>query len=166
MKRIIFCLALVLALLPVTVYAQSVPSTGSFAFTLQGYTVQGQLSNAVINTDNSITMTMNIDDSLQTSIGAIPLSGNGYWWGAVNGTSLSGTIQNVSGSVQVCYFLFFCGSANYVGQGTWTGTLSAGQGQGTFSGTITFTSSSISQIPLDQPIPISGNWNSSFQTSN
>jgi len=166
MKAIIFCLALLLACLPVTVYAQSVPSTGSFAFTLQGYTVQGQLSNAIINTDNGVTMTMSIEDSLQTSIGAIPVSGTGYWSGAANGTSLSGTIQNVSGSIQVCYFLFFCGSANYVGEGTWTGALSAGQGAGTFSGSITFTSSSISQIPLNQPIPISGNWNSNFQTSN
>jgi len=165
MKRILFCLGLLLTFLPAAVYAQSQPTIGSFAFTLQGYTVQGQLSNAVIHSDNSVSMTMSVDDSLQTPIGAVPINGNGDWTGMVNGTAVSGTIQNVSGSIQVCYFLFFCGTANYAGNGTWTGTLSADNGSGTFTGFITFTSSSISQIQLNQPIPISGNWSSNFQSS-
>jgi len=165
MKRVLLCLALMLAFFPAMVYAQYAPSVGSFAFTLQGYTVQGQLSNGVINSDNSVSMAMSIDDSLQTSIGAVPVTGNGEWAGTVNGTTVSGTIENVSGSIQVCYFFFFCGYANYVGNGTWAGTLSGEQGAGTFNGLITFTSSSFSQVPLNQPIPVSGNWNSSFQSS-
>jgi hypothetical protein len=165
MKRIHFCLALLLTLTPAVAYAQSEPTLGSFAFTLQGYTVQGQLSNAVIRPDNSVSMTMSVDDSLQTPVGAVPISGNGEWYGTVNGTEMSGTIENVSGSIQVCYFFFFCGYANYVGNGTWTGTLSADHGAGTFSGLITFTTSSFSQVPLNRPIPVSGNWSSTFQAS-
>ena len=165
MKRILFCLALLLVFAPVTVYAQSSQTGGSFAFTLQGYTVQGQLSNAVIHPDNSVSLTMTLDDRLETSIGAIPINGNGEWSGTVNGTALSGTIRNVSGSIQACYLIFFCGYANFVGSGTWTGTLSSGLGTGTFSGFITFTSSSFSQVPLNRPIPVSGNWSSVFQSS-
>jgi hypothetical protein len=165
MKRILICLGLLLTFFPAAVYAQSQPTIGSFVFTLQGYTVQGQLSNAVIRADNSVSMTMSVDDSLQTPIGAVPINGNGEWIGTVNSTTVSGTIENVSGSIQVCYFLFFCGTANYVGNGAWTGTLSADNGSGTFTGSITFTSSSISQIQLNQPVPISGNWSSIFQRS-
>lgn len=165
MKRIYFCLALLLTFIPAVVYAQSGPTLGSFAFTLQGYTVQGQLSNAVIRPDNSVSMTMTVDDSLQTPIGAVPISGSGEWYGTVNGTTVSGTIENVSGSIQVCYLIFFCGYANYIGNGMWTGTLSADHGAGTFRGFITFTSSSFSEIPLNRPIPVSGNWSSIFQSS-
>lgn len=163
MKRIIIYLALLLALVPSAVFAQS--ANGSFAFTLSGYTVQGQLSNPVIQAGNSVSMTMTLSDYLQTSIGSIPITGNGEWYGTVNGGTVSGTIQNVSGTVQACYFIFFCGQANYIGQGTWTGTISGSQGSGTFQGTITFTSSSIPQIQLNQPTPISGSWNSSFQST-
>jgi len=164
MKRILFCVALLLAFAPTAAYGQYAP-IGSFAFTLQGYTVQGQLSNALIQADNTVSMTMNVDDNLQTPIGSIPINGNGEWYGTVNGTQISGSIQNVSGSIEACYFIFFCGYANYVGDGTWSGTLSGNQGTGTFQGSITFTSSSLPQIPLNQPIPISGNWNSEFQSS-
>jgi hypothetical protein len=165
MKRVLFCLALLLTFIPAAVYGQSGQAVGLFAFTLQGYTVQGQLSNVVIRPDNSISMTMTVDDSLQTPIGAVPITGNGEWYGTVNGTTVSGTIANVSGSIQVCYFIFFCGYANYIGNGTWTGRLSADNGAGTFRGFITFTSSSFSQIPLNRPIPVSGNWSSIFQSS-
>ena len=165
MKRVLFILALLLGLLPGIVYAQSGPATGSFAFTLQGYNVQGQLYNSLIQADNSVSMTMTLYDTLQTSIGPIPLNGNGEWYGTVNGTNMSGSINGVSGSVQVCYFIFFCGSANYVGSGTWQGTLSGNEGAGAFQGSITFTSSSIPDIQLNQPLPISGDWNSAFQAS-
>jgi len=167
MKRFLFFLALLgFALLPTAAYAQSIPVLGSFTFTLSGYTVQGQLSNAIINSRSSVSMTMNLDDDLQTSIGSIPISGNGQWYGTVNGTNVSGSIQNVAGSLLACYYLFFCGTANYSGYGTWSGTLSGNQGSGTFQGYITFTSSSIPEITLNQPYPISGNWNSAFQSTN
>lgn len=163
MKRILIYLALLLTLVPSVVSAQS--ANGSFAFTLSGYTVEGQLSNPIIHTDNSVSMAMTLSDYLQTSVGSIPIRGNGEWYGTVNAGTVSGTIQNVSGTVQACYFIFFCGEANYVGQGTWTGTISGGQGAGTFQGSITFTSSSIPQIPLNQPTPISGSWTSNFQST-
>ena len=165
MKRILLFLALLLTLVPAAVSAQSVQGNGSFSLTLQGYTLQGQLTNPIIHSDESVSMTMSLEDNLQTSIGAVPITGNGQWSGTVNGTTVAGIIQDVSGSIEACYFIFFCGYANYVGSGTWTGTLSTNQGSGTFDGFITFTSSSIPQITLNQPIPISGNWASNFQLS-
>ncbi len=164
MKRTVtlLALALVLTSLPV-LQAQSVGGTGSFAFTLNGYTVQGQLVNTAIHHDKSVTLTMTIDSTMSTSAGNVPISGRGDWYGVANATSLSGTIQNVQGTARVCILFFFCGNANYVGQGTWEGTLSNGQGTGTFQGTITFTSSPVSQIPVNRPIPVSGTWSSNFQ---
>jgi hypothetical protein len=155
---------LVLAILP-ALQAQSGSGAGSFSFTLNGYTVQGQLSNTIIHPDNSVTLTMSVQDTMQTPAGNVPISGSGEWYGTANVTSLSGTIQNVIGTARICILFFFCGNANYVGQGTWQGTLSGAQGSGTFQGTITFTSSPVPQIPVNQPIPISGTWSSNFQLS-
>ena len=139
--------------------------TGSFAFALNGYTVQGHLVNSTIRPDNNVTLRMIVDDTISTSVGNIPISGGGDWYGVANVTSLSGTIQNVQGTARVCILFFFCADANYVGQGTWKGTLSDAQGTGTFQGTITFTNSPVPQIPVNRPIPISGTWNSNFQLS-
>jgi len=148
---------------PLAVYAQSGAGGGSFTFAFSNYTVQGQLRNAIINPNNTVSATMIINDNVQTSIGGIPINGSGAWSGSVNGTSLSGTIQDVQGTLKVCFLFFWCAQANYAGQGTWTGTLSGSQGTGTFQGTVTFVSSSIPQLTLNQPYPISGNWTSSFQ---
>ena len=166
MKRILYLVTFALVLLAFPVlHAQSGGGTGSFSFTLNDYTVQGQLVNAVIRSDNSVTLNMNINGNLQTSVGSIPITGNGQWYGKANTTILSGTIQNVQGAVTICMLIFFCGNANYVGQGTWNGNLSGQQGTGTFQGTITFTSSPVSQIPVNQPISVSGTWNSNFQST-
>lgn len=167
MKRIVILLAfvLVLTIFP-ALQAQSDGGTGSFAFTLSGYTVQGQLVNAIIHPDNSVTLRMTVHDTMRTSAGNVPISGRGEWYGIANVTSLSGTIQNVQGTARVCIlFFFFCGDANYIGQGTWEGTFSNAQGTGTFQGTITFTSSPVPQIPVNRPIPVSGTWSSNFQLS-
>jgi hypothetical protein len=165
MKQVFYwvTLMLVLLVLPTALYAQS--GMGSFTFTLNGYTIQGQLGNAIIHNDNSVTLTMSVSGNIQTSIVGVPISGSGEWYGTANATSLWGTIQNVHGNARVCILFFFCGDANYNGQGTWVGTLSGSQGTGTFQGTITFTSSPVPQIPVNQPIPISGTWTSNFQLS-
>jgi hypothetical protein len=167
MKRIFYWLTLVLVLLglPAALYAQSGTGDGSFAFTLNGYTVQGKLLNAIIRPDNSVRLDMNVLDTIRTTVMDVPISGSGEWYGTVNVTALSGTINDVHGSAQVCIFFIFCSNADYIGQGTWTGTLSGSQGTGTFQGTITFTSSPVPQILVNQPIPVSGTWNSNFQIS-
>jgi hypothetical protein len=167
MKQIFYGVTLVLVLLvfPAALYAQSGADEGSFAFTLNGYTVQGQLANAIIHPDNSVTLTMTVNDTMRTSAGNVPINGSGEWYGTANATSLSGTIQDVQGTARVCILFLLCGNANYVGQGAWQGTLSDAQGSGTFQGTITFTSSPVPQIPVNQPIPVSGTWNSNFQLS-
>jgi hypothetical protein len=162
MKRIVYLVAFVLVLSAFPVlHAQS--GAGSFSFTLNGYTVQGQLINAIIHPDNSVALTMNINGNLQTPVGSVPITGNGEWTGKADGTILSGTIKNVQGTVRICLPLSSCGNANYVGQGTWNGNLSGQQGTGKFQGTITFTSSPVPQVPVNQPTPVSGTWNSNFQ---
>ena len=164
MKRIMYLLTfvLVLAALP-TLQAQSGSGTGSFAFTLSGYTLQGQLANAIIYPDKHVSLTMSLHDNIRTSVCGVPISGVGEWSGIANAASLSGVIQDVKGTARVCIWFFVCGNADYIGQGTWLGSLSGSQGTGTFQGTITFTSSPVSQIPVNQPIPISGTWSSVFQ---
>lgn len=166
MRGLLYSATLVLILLafPASTNAQAA-GAGSFSFTLNGYTVQGELVNAVIHSDESVTLNMNVNGNLQTSVGLIPITGAGDWYGKANGTILSGTIQNVEGAVRICFLLFFCGNANYVGQGTWNGNFYGQEGMGTFQGSITFTSSPVPQIPINQPIPISGTWGSSFQPS-
>ena len=156
---------LVFLIFPLAVYAQSGTDAGSFTFAFSDYTVQGRLVNAIINPDNTVSVTMIINDNVRTSIGRVPINASGEWSGTVNGTSVSGTIQDVWGTMKVCFFL--CGQVTYTGQGTWIGMFSGSQGTGTFQGTITFVRSSISRLPggytLNQPYPISGNWTASFQ---
>ncbi len=159
------CSALLFALILTTLPAlQAQVGAGTFTFTLQSYTVQGQLANAIIHHNNIVAMSMVVNDRIQTSIGGVPITGNGDWYGALNGTALSGKIANVTGTVQACV-LFLCGQAKYIGNGTWIGTFSGKQGSGTFQGVIRFTSSSLPEIPVNQPFPISGKWSSTFQNS-
>lgn len=136
---------------------------GTLTLNLSGYALDGNLQNAIIQT-NSVSMNMVVNTEMQISISQVPITANGVWVGTLNGTNLSGLIQNVSGTVKVC-FLFWCGQALFVGQGEWSGTLNSTQGSGAFEGTVTFTSSSISQIHVNQPAPITGTWNADFQLS-
>ena len=130
--------------------------------TLSQNTLNGNLENTMINS-NAVTMSMVLNGNLQTNIGQVPITANGNWVGLRNGTALNGTIQDVTGTVHFC-FLFWCGQAQFVGQGTWNGNLTAtNTGAGTFEGTITFTSSDFPQIHLNQPAPVSGTWNAEFQ---
>jgi len=134
---------------------------GTFALDLTGYSLNGNLQNAIVNA-TSVSMNMVLNGNIQTSIGQVPITASGVWVGARNGSSLSGLIQDVSGTVQAC-FLFWCGKATFIGQGEWSGTLTSTQGAGVFDGTITFVSSDFSQIQLNQPAPISGTWTADFQ---
>ena len=134
---------------------------GTFALDLTGYSLSGNLQNAIVD-GSSVSMSMALNGNIETSIGQVPIVASGLWVGTLNGTNLSGTIQEVSGTVYAC-FLFWCGQANFIGQGEWSGTLNSAQGTGVFDGTITFTSSDFSQIQLNQPAPISGTWTTDFQ---
>jgi hypothetical protein len=109
-------------------------------------------------------MNMVLNGNIETSIGPVPITASGLWVGTRNGTSLSGIIQDVSGTVYAC-FLFWCGTATFIGQGEWSGTLTSTQGTGNFDGTITFTSSDLPQVQLNQPAPITGTWTADFQLS-
>jgi hypothetical protein len=124
--------------------------------------VSGDLYNAVIEPNGTVTLQMSINGYVDTPIGYLPVNGSGIWNGLRNGPQLSGTIQNVTGVVQAC-FIFWCGDTTYIGAGEWVGKLNGANGTGAFSGTITFTNSPFSQVPLNAPQPVEGTWNAQFQ---
>jgi len=106
-------------------------------------------------------MTMLVNDQIQTSNGPIQVTGTGVWNGVRNDSVLSSQIQGLTRKVQAC--VPFCLSAYFLGLGNWNGELNeSSQGTGTITGTITFVSSSIPQIPVGQTYPISGTWNANF----
>lgn len=164
-KKHPICLAAVLLIIAP---ASSVPAVvavsgaGSLQLSVGSYgTAQGQLQNAIIYPNNTILMTMNVNDRLQTSLGAIPITATGIWAGVRSDSVVSGSIRNVVGKAQIC-IIFSCNDANYVGQGQWSGSINATHANGTFQGTITFTNSPVSQIRVGQPISISGTWTVDF----
>jgi len=135
---------------------------GSLQLILQGYgSVNGQLLDAAIHSNNSITMVMIVNNQMQTPYGSFPVTANGVWTGLSNGTTVSGSIQNVTGKVQI-----FLSNANFVGSGEWSGSLNGTVAAGTFGGTITFTNSPYpQQIPQNQAIPTTGTWNATLSSS-
>jgi hypothetical protein len=156
----VISLALALSITPATVNASA--GEGSFQFSVRGWVVSGNLLNAIVQPDGTVTMQMTVNDSIATPIGDLPVNGSGIWEGVRNGAGLSGTIQNVTGAVHAC-FIFWCGDTTYIAAGQWTGTLTGSNAVGTFSGTVTFTSSPFSQIPINTPQPVAGTWNAQFQ---
>jgi len=164
--RILTPIILLTILLCVSPAAATGSGTGSVMVQIQGYgTVQGQLQNALIQSSNSVTMSMVVNDQLQTSQGSYPLQATGDWNGTLNNSTLSGTINNVQGKIHVCVFSS-CNDVDFSGQGTWTGQLqTTSSGSGNFTGTITITNSPYLQIPLGQKIPILGSWAANFASA-
>jgi hypothetical protein len=155
-------IAVLSLLLPLAALTPVMGTGGSVQLSLQGYgTVPGELQNTIIEPNNTVSMTMLLNDQIQASNGPIQVTGSGVWNGVRNGSVLSGQIQGLAGKVQAC--VPFCLSADFVGLGNWNGELNeSSQGTGTITGTITFVSSSIPQIPVGQTYPISGTWQAEF----
>lgn len=143
--------------------AAAASGTGTVTIQIQGYgTVHGQLQNALIQADNSVAMSMLMNDQLQTSQGSFPLQSTGVWNGVLSDSTLSGTIHDVQGKIHVC-LIFSCNDVDFTGQGNWTGQLQTGSlGSGNLTGTITVTNSPYPQIPQGQTIPIYGAWAADF----
>jgi len=160
--NIVLCVLMTTAILQYTRPVYATQGQGSLQLILQGYgRVNGQLLDAAIHPDNSITMEMIVNNQMQTSYGSFPVTANGVWTGLSNGTSVSGNIQNVTGKVQI-----FLSNANFVGSGEWSGSLNGTFAAGTFGGTITFTNSPYTQqIPQNQAIPTTGIWNATLSSS-
>ena len=134
---------------------------GSLQLSLQGYgSVPGQLLNAIIQPDSSVSMIMVVNDKIQTSNGPVQIASNGTWTGVRIGTVVSGPIRGIVGKAQFCVLV--CMSADFVGQGHWFGSLSGSHGTGIFNGTITFTNSPVPQIQNGQSYLISGTWIADF----
>jgi hypothetical protein len=135
---------------------------GSFQLLVDKYEVTGKLSNAVIYDNGSISMTMTVNDNVQSPIGPVPMTVTGLWDGSLNGSTVSGSIHDVVGRVEV-RFLFWSFHADFVSEGVWKGSLDETHATGTFGGTVTFTSSQLPQIPVNKPQPLSGTWDADFE---
>ncbi len=161
--QIIILTIISVILVQISLTAVAGPGTGSVIVQIQGYgTVHGQLQNALIQPNNSVRMSMVVDDQLQTPQGSFSLQATGDWDGALDNSMLSGTIHDVQGKIHVC-IIFSCNDVDFNGRGTWTGQLQTSSvGSGNFTGTITVTNSPYPQIPQGQIIPISGSWTADF----
>jgi len=146
--------------------AATASGTGTVTIQIQGYgTVHGQLQNALIQANNSVAMSMSVNDQLQTPQGSFPLQATGEWNGVLNNSTLSGTIHDVQGKIHIC-IIFSCNDVAFTGRGNWTGQLQNGStGSGDFTGTITATNSPYPQIPQGQSIRINGAWTADFTSS-
>ncbi len=142
---------------------RSVPaSQGSLQLSVQGYgTVHGELDNAAIQPNGTVSMLMTVNDQLLTSHGTFPMTISGLWVGTLNGSSVSGQIQDVAGVVHIC--IVMCQDADFGAVGTWSGLVNGSVGAGDFAGAVTFTNSPVSQIPVGQPIPVTGTWTTAFE---
>jgi hypothetical protein len=161
LKAAVICSFVILVLLGALTNVGA--SAGAMQMAVQGFgTVHGQLENATIEPNGTVSMLMLVNDQMQTSQGNYPVSANGLWVGVRNGSALTGKIQGVAGKVQICVLV--CQDANFVGEGHWSGLLDGSNAVGNFSGTITFTNSPVQQIPVGQPIPAYGTWTSDFQS--
>ena len=164
--RILALAILLIILVCVSPTAATGSGTGSVIVQIQGYgTVHGQLQNALIQSNNNVTMSMVVNDQLQTPQGSFPLQATGDWNGALNNSTLSGTIDNVQGKIHVCV-ISSCNDVDFNGHGTWTGQLqTTSSGSGNYTGTITITNSPYPQIQKGQTIPIYGSWASNFASA-
>ena len=160
--RWIMRVAVLSLLLPLAAFTPVMGSGGSVQVSVQGYgTFPGELQNTIIEPNNTISMTMLVNDQIQTSNVPVHVTSTGVWNGVRNGSALSGQIQGLTGKVQSC--VPFCLSADFDGQGSWNGELNeSSQGAGICTGTITFVDSSIPQISVGQTYPISGTWKADF----
>jgi hypothetical protein len=139
--------------------------SGAFTFTVDGYAVTGDLTGASIGHDGTIQMLMSIDQTVSTSYGTVYVTGNGVWNGQTDFNTISGVIENVTGTAKACA-VFYCQSVDFTGQGTWSGTAAwsdpAGLvGSGMFQGTLNFTGQQLNQT---KSVPVSGNWTATFET--
>jgi len=155
-------LTLALAFTGRTVASNQIGS-GVVTFSVYGYSVNGELTDASVTHGGGVQMLMSIDQSISILNGTVQITGNGLWSGTTNLQTLSGDIGNVQGTLQAC-LLTTCRSATFTGSGTWAGTMTwskvtGSQGSGTYQGTLTFAGSQINQTG---PVPISGNWTASF----
>jgi hypothetical protein len=95
MKRIVIIAVILFSLSQASPHVNA-SGTGSVLLQIQGYgTVHGQLQNAIIQANNSIAMTMTINDQIQTPQGSFPVQANGTWYGVRNASAMSGAIRDI-----------------------------------------------------------------------
>jgi hypothetical protein len=133
---------------------------GTVQLSISFGSVQGQLTDATLFANGTISMKMTINNQMDTSIGPVQITATGEWLGTRNGQQLAGTINNIVGTAGVISH-----NIKFNGKGTFTGTLTGNGGQGSFSGSLTASNSPISEVPANQAIPMSGTWSATFTVS-
>jgi hypothetical protein len=155
-----------IALVLLSIFASPAMATlgeGSVSLSVAGYSaIQGELQSVIIYPNDTVSMVMTVNSQLQTSYGTFPVTATGLWIGVRNGTQVSGSIENVAGQVHICVLI--CGDATFNGQGEFTGSVNASQASGSIAGTVTFVSSPVPQIPVNESMPMSGSWSAAFAT--
>jgi len=132
-------------------------TTGTFTISIEGYVVAGTLTD-VTGHQSGVKLLMSIDRSVVTTSGSVHIVGSGIWNGEVTGSLITGSIDNITGSVHACMSIT-CENATFTGSGNWTGGLTGSsgspQGSGSFQATL-----QVSNPP--STVPVSGNWTSSL----
>jgi hypothetical protein len=157
---LLIALTILIGIVPM-VRAES--GVGSALLQIQGYgTVHGKLENPTIQANNTVSMLLIVNDTLYTPQGSFPLEASGSLNGSRDNSTLSGTIDNLHGTIFVC-IVFACNNVYFNGQGKWTGAIDNSlNGAGNLVGTITVTDSPYPQIPKGESIPASGTWTAHF----
>jgi hypothetical protein len=156
-------MTILLLSVPNSVLVSGSSRNGNFTFTMSGYTVAGDLTNAIITHEGAVQLQMLIDQTITVPNATVHIIGSGIWNGKTDFATFKGSIGSVKGTVQAC-LQSSCQSANFTGTGIWEGTLSwsrtfGSQGSGTFQGTLNLTGPSPTPTNL---IPVSGSWTATF----
>jgi hypothetical protein len=123
------------------------------------YTVTGGLTD-VTGHQSHVKLLMSIDQSFSTSRGNVHIVGSGVWNGEVSGSIITGSVDNITGTVHACVLLT-CKDVGFSGSGNWTGTVTTSSGSpkgaGTFQGGLSF-----SNLKPPSTVPVTGNWTSTL----
>jgi hypothetical protein len=134
-------------------YASST-SNGTFTMKIGGHLITGQLTDWTIQADNTVSALTSVQQTVPISWGSAHVVGSGKLVGSVSGSSVHGS-EHFSGTVELCFMLFFCQSGGFVGIDSWAGTFQNGKGSGTFQGMITLNQT---VLGVPQEMGFTGTW--------
>jgi len=147
---------------PLTCSAITPTSAGSLQLTITAsyasFTVHGEIENAVIYPNNSVSMMFTINDKVLVHGYSSQIMMNGTLDGMRTGSSLAGPMSLVG---EFC--IQVCADVGYVGKGQWSGALNQTGGSGTIQGMITVTKSSFEFVAVGATSTFKGTWSADFQ---
>jgi hypothetical protein len=164
-SKFIVTVAILSLMIPLAAFTPVSATGGTVQLSVQipavgGGTIPGTIENPMIfQSNNSVSMLMTVEGSIPIlgGLSSAHVKANGMLSGMRNGADLSGPVQDVVGNATSV-----AGTARFVGQGQWKGSLSGSHGTGTLNVTITFTNSPVPQIQVNTPYPTTGTWSADF----